>query len=239
MNFNKLVFRKFTFSLRCFETLQKCRYLDNMALSGLVEIPLSSTVCPVCTPKKPFFLLVGSFLLSMLDMEKFVEPPLLFCEVVPLPKSFASFSSSFVLITGKHVILGEATCFSSRKLSGSGLPVLLVDSGLDTTFTSMSRMSEEGELIFSISTERSTNSTSFVSVFRHWTLPEIATRRSSKWFSAWSTNHKQFFFGSPATVCTAMINWLWQLFTVSELWEGVKMKDTPLLNRNTPSYLLR
>lgn len=138
-----------------------------MALSGLVEIPLSSTVCPVCTPKKPFFLIVGSFLLNMLEMEKFVEPPLVFCEVVPFPESFPSFSSSLVLITGKHVILGDATCFISRKLSGSGLPFLLVDSGLDTTFTSMSRMSEEGELIFSINAEQSTNSTSFVSVFRH------------------------------------------------------------------------
>lgn len=113
---------------------KQATHLDNILFSGLAANPLSKTPwCALaCTPKKPFFFTVGSLLLNILDMEKFVELPDVFCVPVPFAGAVSFISPwclSSVLITGKQVIF--------RKLSGSGVVFRLLDSGLDTTFTSI------------------------------------------------------------------------------------------------------
>lgn len=120
---------------RLFSLRVVCTFWNYLERTALSVLPASSRLCAAAgTPdmNPPFFFAVGSVLLRILLMEKFVEPPTLFCvALVSLP------SSSLVLITGKHLV----TLYES----GSGELFLLEDSGLDTTFTSMSL---PGEPIF-------------------------------------------------------------------------------------------
>lgn len=89
---------------------------------------------PTCTPRNPFFLADGSLLLRMLEMEKFVELPVVFCVVAVFFDCVVSLasppSSPPVLITGKQVMLRNVS-------DGSGVVFRLLDSGLDTTLTSI------------------------------------------------------------------------------------------------------
>lgn len=111
-----------------------------MALSLFAAIEESKTFpCESGLPKNPFFFADGSFLLNILEMEKFVEEPVVFWVAVALGTSLSSvFPSSEVFITGKQVMFGVGTCLMILKLSGSGLAFRGEDSGLDTTLTSIS-----------------------------------------------------------------------------------------------------
>lgn len=137
-------------------------HLESTALSVPVAKPPSSRFCPADEPDmNPFFLTEGSVLDKILEIEKFVEPPLVFCCV---EVALASFSSlSLVFITGKHVVI-ELGWLTIRKPSGSGELFLLVDSGLDTTFTSMSLLCEE--VILKVATRCKTTTQSQHTIWR-------------------------------------------------------------------------